>query len=74
MLAKLARVFMGKLEEQLQAAVKIKPFSWLHFIDDIDMQWCHGKEALKDFLLQGQCFSQNYNVHHRRIKRTACFS
>ncbi|XP_060598432.1 uncharacterized protein LOC132752158 [Ruditapes philippinarum] len=58
-----ANVFMGKLEGQLLAAVPLKPFSWLRYIDDIDMQWCHGEEALQDFLYRA-------NTFHKSIKFT----
>jgi hypothetical protein len=67
MLPKLARVFMGKLEEQLLAAVKIKPFSWLYFIDDIDMQSCHREEAIQDFLDRASAFHKTITFTHRRL-------
>ena len=36
-------------ESQLLMSVTLKPFSWLRFIDDIDMKWTHGRDSLKDF-------------------------
>ena len=38
-----ANIFMGRLERRLLQSVILKPFSWLRFIDDIDMKWTHGK-------------------------------
>ena len=37
-----ANIFMGRLERLLLQSVILKPFSWLRFIDDIDMKWTHG--------------------------------
>ena len=41
---------MGRLEGQLLKSVALRPFSWLRFIDDIDMKWSHGRETLTTFL------------------------
>ena len=41
-----ANIFMGRLERRLLQSVILKPFSWLRFIDDIDMKWTHGRETL----------------------------
>ena len=41
-----ANIFMGRLERRLLQSVILKPFSWLRFIDDIDMEWTHGRETL----------------------------
>jgi hypothetical protein len=45
-----ANIFMGRLEKQLLSEVPMKPHLWLRFIDDVDMQWCHGQETLEEFL------------------------
>ena len=45
-----ANVFMGRLGKQLLQSVSMKPFSWLRIIDDIDIKWIHGREALETFL------------------------
>ena len=37
-----ANIFIGRLERRLLQSVILKPFSWLRFIDDIDMKWTHG--------------------------------
>ena len=42
-----ANIFMGRLENQLLMSVTLKPFSWLRFIDDIDMKWTHGRDSLE---------------------------
>ena len=59
-----ANIFMGRLENQLLMSVTLKPFSWLRFIDDIDMKWTHGRDSLEDFL-------QRANSFHPTIKFTA---
>ena len=51
-----ANIFMGKLEGQLLRTVKLKPFSWLRFIDDIDMKWGHGRDNLQTFLEEANNF------------------
>ena len=58
-----ANIFKGKLEGQLLRTVKLKPFSWLRFIDDIDMKWGHN---LQTFLEEAT--SNNF---HPTIKFTA---
>ena len=59
-----ANIFMGRLENQLLMSVTLKPFSWLRFIDDIDMKRTHGRDSLEDFL-------QRANSFHPTIKFTA---
>ena len=59
-----ANIFMGKLEGQLLRTVQLKPFSWLRFIDDIDMKWGHGQDNLQTFL-------EEANNFHPTIKFTA---
>ena len=51
-------------KEQLLKSVALRPFSWLRFIDDIDMKWSHGREALTAFLDEANNF-------HPSIKFTA---
>ena len=58
-----ANIFMGRLENLLQS-VSLKPHTWLRFIDDIDMKWCHGRDSLQDFLHKA-------NTFHPTIKFTA---
>ena len=50
-----ARKF-GRKEGQLLKSVALRPFSWLRFIDDIDMKWSHGRETLTAFLDEGNNF------------------
>ena len=57
-------IFMGRLEKQLLQSVRLKPFSWLRFIDDIDMKWIHGRETLEAFL-------ETANSFHSTIRFTA---
>ena len=45
-----ANVFMGDLERRLIENAPYKPFSWLRFIDDIEMKWTHGRQALDEFV------------------------
>ena len=51
-----ANIFMGHLEGQLLKSVALRPFSWLRFIDDIDMKWSHGRETLTAFLDEANNF------------------
>ena len=59
-----ANMFMGRLEKQLLISVTMRPFSWLRFIDDIDMKWLHGRDNLDTFL-------QEANSFHSPIRFTA---
>ena len=45
-------------------SVTLRPFSWLRFIDDIDMKWLHGRDNLDTFL-------QEANSFHSTIQFTA---
>ena len=56
-----ANIFMGRLENQLLMSVTLKPFSWLRFIDDIDMKWTHGRDSLEDFLQRANSFHPTIN-------------
>ena len=51
-----ANIFISRLERQLLQSVILKPFSWLRFIDDIDMKWTHGRETLEAFLKTANSF------------------
>ena len=62
-----ANVFMGQLEKRLLMSVPLTPYLWLHFIDDIDMQWCHGQQNLQTFL-------EIANNFHPTIKFTSDIS
>ena len=59
-----ANMFMGRLEKQLLMSDTMRPFSWLRFIDDIDMKWLHGRDNLDTFL-------QEANSFHSTIRFTA---
>ena len=59
-----ANMFMGRLEKQLLMSMTMRPFSWLRFIDDIDMKWLHGRDNLDTFL-------QEANSFHSTIRFTA---
>lgn len=43
-----ANIFIGQLENKL--SVNLKPFSWLTFMDDIDIYWTHDRENLEVIL------------------------
>ena len=59
-----ANIFMGRLEKQLLQSVRLKPFSWPRFKDDIDMKWIRGREAREPFL-------KTANSFHSTIRFTA---
>ena len=59
-----ATIFMGRLEGQLLRSVTLRLFSWLRFIDHIDMKWSHGRDTLTTFLDEANNF-------HSSIKFTA---
>ena len=54
-----ANMFMGRLEKQLLMSVSTMPFSWLRFIDDIDMKLLHGRDNLYTFLQEAKRFHSN---------------
>ena len=64
MLPACANMFMGRLGKQLLMSVTMRPFSWLRFIDDIDMKWLHGRDDLDTNL-------QEANSFHSTIRFTA---
>ena len=47
---------MGCREGQLLRSAR-RPFSWLRFMDDIDMKWSHGCETLTAFLDEANNFN-----------------
>ena len=49
-------IFMGRLFKQLRQSVRLKPFSWLRFRDDIDMKWTPGRETLEEFITAANNF------------------
>ena len=51
-----ANISMGRLEKQLLDSVSMRPFSWLKFIDIIDMKWSHGRNRLETFLPEANGF------------------
>ena len=69
-----AKIFMGRPDGQLLKSVALRPFSWLRFIDDIDMKWSHGREALAAFLDEANNFHKR--AENSRLKfqlSTTCF-
>ena len=64
MLPAYADIYLGRLEGQLLRSVTLRPFSFLRFIDDIDMKWSHSRETLTTFLDEAINF-------HPSIKFTA---
>ena len=59
-----ANMFMGRIEKQLLVSVTMRPFSWLRFIDDIDMQWLHGRDNLDTFLQEANSFHSTIRYCH----------
>ena len=57
-------IFMGRLFKQLRQSVRLKPFSWLRFRDDIGMKWTHGRETQEEYITAA-------NNLHPTIKFTA---
>ena len=51
-------------EDRIFYIFTLRPFSWLRFIDDIDMKWLHGRDNLDTFL-------QEANSFHSTIQFTA---
>ena len=60
-----ANLFMRHLKRTL--TVPLKLHMWLRFIDDIDIQWRHGRTDLHEFL-------DKANTFHKTIKFTSEFS
>ena len=44
-----ANIFMTGLEENLLKKLKVKPYLWLRYLDDIFCIWTEGLEKLKEF-------------------------
>ena len=63
-----ANIFMGRLEGQLLKSVALRPFSWLRFIDDIDMKLSHGREALTAFLDEANNFHSSINRRPKSLR------
>ena len=68
-----ANMFMGRLEKQLLISVTMRPFSWLRFIDDIDMKWLHGRDNLDTFLQEANSFHSTIRFK-MRYRMTSTFS
>ncbi|XP_021376547.1 uncharacterized protein LOC110465202 [Mizuhopecten yessoensis] len=62
-----AKVFMGHLKAQFLTSAPIKPFSWLIFIDDVEIKWTSGRDSLDEFI-------EYANAFHATIKFTADIS
>jgi hypothetical protein len=52
---------MEHLEQKAISTAIKKPASWYSYVDDIVMEWSHGKDDLQDFL-------QHLNNIHKSIK------
>jgi hypothetical protein len=44
-----ANICMGDIEERLLLSSLKQHFSWLRFIDDVDMKWIHSDKELDEF-------------------------
>ncbi|XP_069103895.1 uncharacterized protein [Argopecten irradians] len=62
-----ANVFMGHLESAILTSAPIKPFSWLRFIDDIEIKWISNRQSLDEFI-------EHSNTFHNTIRFTADIS
>ena len=43
-------IFMDEFETNFLKALKLQPFVWFRYIDDVFFIWTHGKEELKNFM------------------------
>ena len=43
-------LFIAKLEEETLSEIKLKPYLWWRYIDDIFFLWKNGEEKLKEFI------------------------
>ena len=68
-----AKMFISRLKKQLLMSVTMRPFSWLRFIDDIDMKWLHGRDNLDTLLQEANSFTQLYSLQ-LRYRMTSTFS
>ena len=61
-----ANLFMAKFEsdviETYHQKTGFKPYIWFRYIDDIFIVWTHGADALDDFIVYNQNFSDNSNM------------
>ena len=60
-------LFMAELDEKILREVKLKPYFWWQFIDDIFLIWEHGEEKPNGFI-------DVLNKKHPAIKFTAEYS
>ena len=51
-----ANIFMDDLEQRLLSQASFKPFSWLRYIDDIEMKWTEGRDKLDQFITFANSF------------------
>lgn len=58
-----ANIFMGDLEKRMLQEAPFKPYSWLRFIDDIEMKWTDTRSHLDEFI-------EFINNYHPSIKFT----
>ena len=65
--------FMGRLEGQLWRSVALRPFSWLRFIDDIDMKWSHGRGTLTAFLDEATTSTRAQSSQLKFPSSSTCF-
>ena len=60
-------LFIAELEEETLREVKLKPYLWWRYINDIFFIWEHGEEKLKEFI-------DVLNKKHPTIKLTTEWS
>ena len=65
-----ANIFMGRLEGQLLKSVALRPFSWLRFIDDIDMVVARPRD-FDSFPRRGQQLPPEHKVYGWNFNRAA---
>ena len=64
---------MCRLEGQLLRSVALLPFSWLRFIDDVDMKWSHSRETLRNFLDEANNFQPSIKFTAEISNKHTCF-
>ena len=56
-----SRIQMGDFERRVIDSTPYKPFSWLRFIDDIEMKWTLGIES------KGSHFNRDNTIYNSDI-------
>ena len=68
-----ANIFMGKFEERLLETSIERPLSWYRFIDDVDMKWNKGEDALLNFITHANNQHPSIKFTHEASERNINF-